>query len=227
MPSQAGERRGREIEQRDEAVLRDRMRFPALSIQSVDWSEAIERERQSWAGIPPLAGLIQIAGPQTLRFEARLRTPMPLPEHPAGNPVRAYRPGLAGGAGVPSLAGAIRGLGTWRTRFGSEGSMNPQWETDLLEASIAPDWKPRYPVFYTTRPWDGDGLEQIFGLGPGTGSPSEEEGSAAVEPREVNGPLSLGSGSGDGGTGSGRGQTDDRPNAPLGGTLNREATQDQ
>ncbi len=224
VPSQPGERRGREIEQRDEAVSRDAMRFPALSIQSVDWSDAIERERQSWEGIPPLAGLIQIAGPQTLRFEARPRTPMPLPEHPAGNPVRAYKPALARGAGVPSLAGAIRGLGTWRTRFGSEGNLSPQWETDLLEASIAPDWKPRYPVFYTTRPWEGDGLEQIFGLGPGTGIVSELEESELPEPRAVNGPLAIATngGVGDGaGAGSGGGSGTGQGSSVLGGTLSR------
>ncbi len=189
IPSQAGERRGRHIEQGSEVSHGGGMRFPALSIQSVDWSDAIERERQSWAGIPPLAGLIQIAGPQTLRFEPRQKTPMALPEHPAVNPVRAYKPGLARGAGVPGMAGAIRGLGKWRTRFGSEGRLVPQWESGLEEVSLAPDWKPRYPVFYTTKPWDGDGLEQIFGLGPGTGVLSESEGNDPPSPQEIDGTL--------------------------------------
>ena len=207
VPLMAGERRGREFECRDEQT-NGPMRFPALSIQSVDWNEAIARERQSWAGIPPLAGLIQIAGPQTLRFEPRPRSPMPLPEHPSGNPVRAYKPGLARGSGMPGLAGAIGGLGTWRTRFGSEGNMLPQWEGDLLEASLTPDWKPRYPVFYTTKPWDGEGLEQIFGLGPGNG-PGPDMDFDEPAPRAVDAPLAyrmLGQGEGEG-EGGGRGDS--------------------
>ncbi len=188
VPSSEGERRGKETATSSAAPLNSGMRFPALSIQSVGWTDAVERERLSWAGIPPLAGLIQIAGPQTLRFEPRLRKPMPLPEHPAGNPVRAYQPGLARGGGVPSMAGAIRGLGTWRTRFGSEGNLRPQWESDLVDMTVAASWQPRYPAFYTTSPWAGEGLEQIFGLGPGHGP---GEGGDGIDTSTSEGMMTL------------------------------------
>ncbi len=193
VPAVTGERQGRQPECRDVRQTRAPMRFPALGLHSMDWSEAIERARQEAANIPPLAGLIQIAGPQTLRFQSGPRAPMPLPEHPAGNPVRAYKPGLARGAGVPSLAGAVRGLGTWRTRFGSEGSLQPLWESSLFEtASLTPEWKPRYPVFYTTSPWSVEGLDQVFGLGPGNGpGPDAEESEAPPVPKEVTGPLAY------------------------------------
>ena len=205
VPSNEGERRGRESATRSEIPLHSGMRFPALSIQSVAWTDAVERERLSWAGIPPLAGLIQIAGPQTLRFEARLRKPMPLPEHPAGNPVRAYQPGLARGGGVPSMAGAIRGLGTWRTRFGSEGNLRPQWESDLLEMTVTADWQPRYPAFYTTSPWAGEGFEQIFGLGAGHGPGEGGDGIDTSTPEGMMTLLeNLGPGPG-GGLGPGQG----------------------
>lgn len=186
VPSLAGERLGAQQESGSEAPDMG-MRFPALSIQSVDWSEALNRERQTWAGIPPLAGLIQIAGPQTLRFEARLRTPMALPEHPAGNPVRSYKPGLRGG-GVPNLAGAIRGLGTWRTRFGSEGNLQPQWESGVVDMTVAAEWMPRYPVFYTTSPWASEGLEEIFGLGPGQGP---GQGGLGIDPSATGAVMDL------------------------------------
>ena len=203
VPGREGDRRGRLPECKPERNGGDRepMRFPALGIQSVDWREAHERTRRSYDGIPPLAGLIQIAGPQTLRFTARLRTPMPLPETPAGNVVRAYRPSLAGGSGMPSLAGAIRGLGTWRTRFGSEGSVRPLWESDLAEMKLPPDWTPRYPVFYTTSPWNSEGLDQIFGLGPGSGPGLDlEDGDTPPEPTEVTVPVAIGGGTGTGGS---------------------------
>jgi hypothetical protein len=86
-----GERQERKPDSPLEAQTYSGVRFPALAVHhTIDWSEALERERRSQAGVPPLAGLIQIAGPQTLRFEPRLRRPMALPEHPAGNPVRSY-----------------------------------------------------------------------------------------------------------------------------------------
>jgi hypothetical protein len=184
-----GERLGKPVEYQSETVSRGTMRFPELSIQSLDWSEALERARRASTAIPPLAGLIQIAGPQTLRFRSRPRSPMPLPEAPSGTVVRAYKPGLAGGSGVPGLAGAIRGLGTWRTRFGSEGNLKPQWESGWTEVKPEASVTPKYPVFYTTSPWAGEGLEQIFGLGPGNGPGPEVEAGSPPAPTEVSGPL--------------------------------------
>ena len=225
VPSSEGERRGKETATTSEAPLNSGMRFPALSIQSVAWTDAVERERLSWAGIPPLAGLIQIAGPQTLRFEPRLRKPMPLPEHPAGNPVRAYQPGLARGGGVPSMAGAIRGLGTWRTRFGSEGNLRAQWESDLVEMTVAASWQPRYPVFYTTSPWASDGLEQIFGLGPGRGPGEGGDGIDTSTPEGMMTLLeNLGPGPGVPGGGFGPGQGGAPTVAHQGGTGDQAGT---
>lgn len=189
-----------------EPLSRSPMRFPALGIESVDWREALEREKQRLGSIPPMAGLIQIAGPQTLRVQSRLRAPSPQPEHPAGNPVRTYHPTLRGG-GSPGMAGTIGGVAAWRTRFGAEGSLRPWWDHNPADVVIAADWSPRFPVFYTTVPWNHEGLEEIFGLGPGRGEGPGGEGievadATPVAPTELP-PPGTNAGSGDG---SGNGQ---------------------
>lgn len=183
--TQAGSFDGKPPETSLEQPASTDFRFPGLRVEAGDWREALQRLRQSYAGIPPLAGLIQIAGPQTLRFEARVKSPLPQPEQPLSQPVRSYKPGLARGGAVPGLAGAIRGLGTWRTRFGSEGSMVPHWTGDTVEMTVAADWMPRYPVFYSTSPWDGEGFEAAFGLGPGRGAGQGGDGVDYVQPGNV------------------------------------------
>lgn len=182
--SQLGNLNGKATESKAEPPSGD-FRYPGLRVEAGDWREALQRLRDSYAGIPPLAGLIQIAGPQTLRFEARVKSPLPQPEQPISQPVRSYKPGLARGAAVPGMAGAIGGLGTWRTRFGSEGNMIPQWVGDTVEMTVAADWMPRYPVFYTTSPWDGEGFEAAFGLGAGRGAGEGGDGVDYVPPGNV------------------------------------------
>ncbi|MCC6538872.1 MAG: hypothetical protein IT162_15065 [Bryobacterales bacterium] len=193
-----------------EPVSKSPMRFPALGIESVDWREALEREKQRLGSIPPMAGLIQIAGPQTLRVQSRLRAPSPQPEHPAGNPVRTYHPTLRGGGASPGMAGTIGGVAAWRTRFGAEGSLRPWWDHNPADVVIAASWMPRFPVFYTTVPWHREGLEEIFGLGPGRGAGPGGDGIAVgdeppVAPMELPPPgaaAAAGEGEGSGPAGS-------------------------
>lgn len=98
-----------------------------------DWSQPEEEPReelqegpQEEEG-PPLAGLLPIEGPQTLRFEMVVARPEPEPLTSGTAPSRIRWSVTEAGSkkrSLPKLAGRVRP--SWKTRFGQVGYFNPR-----------------------------------------------------------------------------------------------------
>ncbi|MEZ5399331.1 MAG: hypothetical protein R2729_06650 [Bryobacteraceae bacterium] len=103
-----------------EELAQTPFRLPAVALESDDWDEIAARE-QVRRSEPPMAGLVPLKGPQTLRLLMTPTRPGAEPETPLAPPTTSVSTrNLARPAG-PKMGG-VRAL---RTRIGSAGALAP------------------------------------------------------------------------------------------------------
>jgi hypothetical protein len=103
-----------------EEVRQPGCRLPELGIERSGWKQIAERERERRSE-PPMAGLVPIKGPQTLRVVIGPQKPEAEPEYPVALPNTAVSMRATARTAGPRMGG-VRAL---RTRIGTAGSIKP------------------------------------------------------------------------------------------------------
>jgi hypothetical protein len=159
---------------------------PSPAVASLDWEDALQRAQEAANSEPPMAGLLMLPGPHSLRVATPIRQPETRPERSAGSPNRPQPSKPLGGDGIASLAGTLRG--GFKTYVGRPGPLVPVAEQGT--ESFRPGGKetillPRFPgsvspdESLTPKPADPEPLEPAVETVSGTG---ETQGESAAIP---------------------------------------------
>ncbi|MEZ5355989.1 MAG: hypothetical protein R2762_25425 [Bryobacteraceae bacterium] len=152
-------------------------RMPAMGLERAQW-DRIEEEEHVRLSEPPMAGLVPIKGPQTLKVQIGLSRPSAEPEHPVASPNTSVPiPHTARTAG-PRMGG----VRAFRTRIGAAGKLRPATGGATEPIEVRGEITPTMPRM------NASGLSgSALGSKPDSGVPAEE----AVRP------AAAGEGSGD------------------------------